>query len=42
MSDASLLEIVGTFYMLHENMQANFFTKHGKFREPAWKHFVGL
>ena len=38
----TLVEIARTFYMLHGNIQANFFIKHGKFRDRAWKHFVGL
>ena len=38
----TLVEIALTFYMLHGNMQAICFTKHGKCMEPAWKHFVGL
>ena len=41
-SKETLVEIAWTFYMMRGNIQAIFFTKHGKFREPAWKHFVGL
>ena len=30
------------FYMHLQKMQANFFIKHGKFRDHAWKNFVKL
>ena len=38
----TLVEVAAKFYRHLQKMPANFFMKHGKFRDHAWKHFVGL